>query len=113
MLSHSGERPFRCLICDKGFKQKSHLQAHFRIHDRDDHNSNLSSQIRTQESQVLEEATVSKSTGPEGSCGKSISTTADNKAENEGLLRLDSFWNGTQIHSQEQPFIIDIKVEGS
>ena len=102
-------RYFRCLVCDKAFKWKSHLKRHFQIHGGDDHNSNHSSQKRTQESQVLEESHVSESTGSEGSCGKHISTTADNRKVNEGLC----FWNDAQLHCQEQPFIIDVKVEES
>ena len=29
---HTNQRPFVCSVCDKGFKQKSHLTEHERIH---------------------------------------------------------------------------------
>jgi hypothetical protein len=32
MRKHTGERPFVCHICSRGFKQKRHLQKHFESH---------------------------------------------------------------------------------
>ena len=33
-FTHSGERPFRCPQCDKGFSHKYNMQRHQRIHAR-------------------------------------------------------------------------------
>ena len=35
MRVHSGDRPFRCSDCDKGFSQSSHLRRHKKIHERE------------------------------------------------------------------------------
>ena len=32
MRVHSGERPFGCPVCGKGFKQKAHMQKHLSAH---------------------------------------------------------------------------------
>lgn len=32
MLSHTGQRPFSCQMCDKSFRQQTHLRVHSRTH---------------------------------------------------------------------------------
>ncbi|XP_076353619.1 ras-responsive element-binding protein 1-like isoform X2 [Tachypleus tridentatus] len=36
MLVHSGERPFKCRICNMGFTTKGNMQRHIRCHDTSD-----------------------------------------------------------------------------
>ncbi|KAH8928126.1 hypothetical protein BT69DRAFT_1193457, partial [Atractiella rhizophila] len=35
VFSHTGEKPFKCNICGRGFSVQSNLRRHGKVHERD------------------------------------------------------------------------------
>ena len=101
MKIHSEETLHTCFTCGISFKRKTHLKKHLTIHAADKHNSKFSSHIRTLERQVLVKCNASEVT---------VSTTVVDLAEKEGLSTQNPS-HSSKLHTQEEPFIIAIKVE--
>ena len=126
MKTHSDETPHKCSTCTKGFKEKSDLKRHSRIHTRDLPRECAVYGEGFSESRSLTThmTTHSKETSPSKSCwnisNKALTIlkedlSSSSQTEKQNVVPTSkSTWNEGNLpglHYVDDPFVVNIKTE--